>query len=34
MSMLDPMGAALGLILVLAVFALPIGEAMICGTIL
>jgi C4-dicarboxylate transporter DctM subunit len=34
MSMLDPMGAALGLIFVLAVFALPIGEAMICGTIL
>jgi len=34
MSMLDPMGASLALILVLAVFALPIGEAMICGTIL
>ncbi len=34
MSMLDPMGASLALILILAVFALPIGEAMICGTIL
>lgn len=34
MSMLDPMGASLALVLVLAVFALPIGEAMICGTIL
>jgi C4-dicarboxylate transporter DctM subunit len=34
MSMLDPLGASLALILVLAVFALPIGEAMICGTIL
>lgn len=34
MNMLDPMGAALALILVLAIFGLSIGEAMICGSIL
>jgi tripartite ATP-independent transporter DctM subunit len=34
MNMLDPMNAALALILALAVFGLPIGEAMICGAIL